>query len=35
LNHGSESVTLIYALADKQLESKTRRRRAAPGRRKV
>ena len=35
LNHGSESVTLIYALADKQLESKTRRRRAAAGRRKV
>ena len=35
LNHGSESVTLIYALADKQLQSKTRRRRAAPGRRKV
>ena len=35
LNHGSVSVTLIYALADKQLESKTRRRRAAPGRRKV
>ena len=35
LNHGSESVTLIYALADKQLESKMRRRRAAPGRRKV
>ena len=35
LNHGSESVTLIYALADKQLESKNRRRRAAAGRRKV
>lgn len=35
LNHGSESVTLIYALADKQLESKARRRRAAAGRRKV
>ena len=35
LNHGSESVTMIYALADKQLESKTRRRRAAAGRRKV
>ena len=35
LNHESESVTLIYALADKQLESKSRRRRAAPGRRKV
>ena len=35
LNHNSSTVTLIYALADKQLESKTRRRRAAPGRRKV
>ena len=35
LNHGSETVTMIYALADKQLESKTRRRRSAPGRRKV
>ena len=35
LNHGSESVTIIYALADKQLESKNRRRRAAAGRRKV
>lgn len=35
LNHGSESVTLIYALADKQLESKSKRRRAAAGRRKV
>lgn len=35
LNHGSESVTMIYALADKRLQSKTRRRRAAPGRRKV
>lgn len=35
LNHGSESVTVIYALADKQLESKNRRRRAAAGRRKV
>ena len=35
LNHSSAAVTLIYALADKQLQSKTRRRRAAPGRRKV
>ena len=35
LNHGSESVTMTYALADKQLESKIRRRRAAAGRRKV
>lgn len=35
LNHSSESVTLIYAMADKQLESKNRRRRAAAGRRRV
>jgi integrase len=35
LNHGSTAVTLIYALADQQLQSKNRRRRAAPGRRKV
>ena len=35
LNHGSESVTLIYALADQQLMSKNRRRRSAPGRPKV
>ena len=35
LNHSSASVTLIYALADKQLENKYRRRRSAPGRRKV
>ena len=35
LNHSSPAVTLIYALADKQLESKSRRRRAAPGRKKV
>ena len=35
LNHSSVSVTLIYALADRQLESKNRRRRAAAGRRKV
>jgi integrase len=35
LNHSSMSVTLIYALADRQLESKNRRRRAAAGRRKV
>ena len=32
LNHSSVSVTLIYAMADRQLESKTRRRRSAPGR---
>jgi integrase len=35
LNHSSEAVTLIYAMADKELESKSRRRRAAAGRRKV
>ena len=35
LNHSSTAVTLIYALADKQLQSKNRRRRAAAGRRKV
>ena len=35
LNHSSAAVTIIYALADKQLQSKSRRRRAAPGRKKV
>lgn len=35
LNHSSYSVTMIYAMADKQLESKNRRRRAAPGRKRV
>lgn len=35
LNHGSISVTLIYAMADKQLQSKSKRRRSAPGRVKV
>lgn len=35
LNHSSQAVTLIYALADRQLESKNRRRRAAAGRRKI
>ena len=33
LNHSRESVTLIYAMADKQLEAKNRRRRARSGRR--
>lgn len=33
LNHESESVTLIYAMADKQLEAKNRRRRNGSGRR--
>ena len=32
LNHNSESVTLIYALADQQLQAKYRRRRASSGR---
>ena len=35
LNHSSTAVTLIYALADQQLQSKNRRRRSAPGRPKV
>ncbi len=35
LNHSSYAVTVIYALADQQLESKTKRRRSAPGRPKV
>ena len=35
LNHNSETVTMIYALADLQLQSKQKRRRAAPGRRAV
>ena len=34
LNHSSEAVTMIYAMADRQLKAK-RRRRAAPGRRRV
>lgn len=32
LNHSSESVTLIYAMADQQLLAKYRRRRKAAGR---
>jgi integrase len=35
LNHSSEVVTLIYAMADIQLESKSKRRRAKAGRAKV
>lgn len=35
LNHSSISVTLIYALADQQLESNNRRRRSSAGRPKV
>ena len=32
LNHGSETVAMIYALADMQLAAKYRRRRRSPGR---
>lgn len=35
LNHGGLEVTLIYALADKQLSAKGRRRRSGPGRKKA
>lgn len=35
LNHGGLEVTLIYALADKQLTAKGRRRRAKPGRKRA
>ena len=35
LNHGGMEVTLIYALADKQLTAAGRRRRRAPGRKKA
>ena len=34
LNHSSETVTMIYAMADMQLESKNKRRRARSGRKK-
>lgn len=34
LNHSSESVTLIYAMADMQLRAKNKRRRCAPGRKR-
>lgn len=34
LNHSSDSVTLIYAMADQQLEAKYKRRRNAAGRKK-
>lgn len=34
LNHSSEAVTMIYAMADYQLEAKNARRRAKPGRKK-
>lgn len=35
LNHGGLEVTLIYAMADKQLTAKGRRRRSGPGRRRA
>ena len=35
LNHSGLEVTLIYAMADKQLSAKGRRRRAKPGRKKA
>ncbi len=35
LNHSSQSTTVIYALADRQLQSKTARKRKAPGRKMV
>ncbi len=35
LNHGGMEVTLIYAMADKRLQAKGRRRRAKPGRKKA
>lgn len=35
LNHSSEAITLVYALADRQLESKKKRRRAKAGRQRV
>lgn len=35
LNHGGIEVTLIYAMADKQLTAKGRRRRAGPGRKRA
>ena len=33
LNHGSETVTMIYAMADLQLQAKNRRRKSGSGRR--
>ena len=35
LNHGGLEVTLVYAMADKQLTAKGRRRRGKPGRKKA
>ena len=35
LNHSSETITMVYAMADELLERKSGRARSAPGRRKV
>jgi hypothetical protein len=35
LNHGGVEVTLIYAMADKRLRAKGKRRRASTGRKKA
>lgn len=35
LNHGGVEVTMIYAMADKRLRAKGKRRRASPGRKKA
>lgn len=35
LNHGGIEVTLIYAMADKRLKAKGRRRRSSPGRKRA
>lgn len=35
LNHGGYAVTMVYAMADKQLRAAGRRRRAKPGRKKA
>jgi hypothetical protein len=34
LNHGSETITMIYALADTQMKAKYKRRRNSNGRKK-
>lgn len=34
LNHGRESITMIYAMADRELEAKNKRRRSRSGRKK-
>lgn len=35
LNHGNVAVTMVYAMADKQLQAKGRRRRSSAGRKKA